>query len=1621
MSEEGKRPLINAEKIVFAKHIERLIIYEGEKPLTAGDMLSACQLQVQSALYNARHKYDPNLYVERAIEQELNAFADTSPDITAPNCYLLIAPAGSGKTNLLCHLAQIQVSQRPTMLLMGGSLYLSGTAGLLGGIRTELEEASEKVVFRSDGDSLHTLHRLGEEFNRDTLLLIDAINEYDRPAEMRKALQEILRKTRGKRIKLLVTCRDYYWGLFKGDFWEDATVNDLTVDDEENSDTEHDFNLFSADEHKQALALYLNHYGIIGQPVGNAAEQCRHPLLLRFFCEAYRGQDIGQAEDIRLKELFDRYWEQKLGSIANRMIRQGDERLHDGLAEDVGEYLLRVASHMLHENVRAIPLVDLLKATQREEKYDDPRSVYGRIRDEFIILEEKELGRSQQKLLVAFVYEEFMEYVMARSLVAEWNQNDLNDTAILAEIEILTQKYTHFAQILGVVVYLALMLKETRDLTLWSLLLTKGEKWQEVVFEAFRKLPEEQLDSSVFSSLEEMLHTNDQNIYKSLLDLLKLERVGRAASASPSFVNNILKLTKHKKEQIARRAVLALGYIEDDRCIPVLIDALDHQKESVRKNATTALQRKGQTAANQLSAVFQMRGGSMRSRVAPFLAQLGWVPSDEKNLVLYHLIIGVKAFSQHFFEICDQLGNARVVTLLIEALQDSDLGLRTRAAWALGQLGDARAVPALIDALGDTDWHVRRSVIEALGQLGHARAVPPLIEALKGRDLDIQMIFEWVPAFGDAHTVKGGYLDIRAIAAAALGQIGDARAVPALIEVLKASDRDVQRSAIEEVGNVRKVVVDPRIDALKNSKMSACKALGQLGDARAVPALIEMIKDSYWDVRKSVAKALEQSGSAAVPALIEALKNNDRDVRRYAAEALGQISDVRAVPALIEALQDRAWDVVRQRAVDALRRLGNLSALDVLLESLLANYRDVRRSAAQALGFLEDPQAVPALIKALEDNDRYVRKSAAEALGRLGDARAVPALIEALKDSNWDVQESVTEALEQLGDARAVPVLIQALKGSAWDVRRYVAEILKRLNDPRTVHPLVKALKNSKMNVAHALGQLGDARAVPPLIKMLQDSDQDVQGSAVKALGMLGKAAIQPLIEALQANDWYMQRSAVEALGQLGEAAVPALIEMLQGSDRNLQTIAAEALGQLGDMRAIPPLIEALKEGDQDVQRIAAEALGQLGDVLAVPALIEMLKEGDRNVQRNASKAVEQSGDDADPLLIEMLQNRDRDVRKSIAEALGQLGDARAVPALVEMLKDRDRDVRKSAGKATMTTYILGDDLYNESFSLGTIGGEILGECGVSIYETIGAGEPKKVSAVAIWLSDKNDIKTTTKVVMTEHAYNDPNIRTQLDPKAEVVIVRPQEQVQLETSTLQLRATVVDIEYGTGAMPSKSYFERITLDLEIWAHSVELGDVQTMPHFINVIKDSRGDVRRSAARSLGQLGDERAVPAIIEALKDSDEDVRKSAIAALGQLGDVQVMPHFIEALKDTNRDVRMSATKALGSLEDARAVPPLLELLKDSDRDVRKSAVLVLGQLGDAQAVRPLTEVLKDSDRDVRKNTVEALQQLGNAAVHPLLEALKDNDRHVRKSAADALIKIRTHNVLTNIKKNTT
>ncbi len=131
------------------------------------------------------------------------------------------------------------------------------------------------------------------------------------------------------------------------------------------------------------------------------------------------------------------------------------------------------------------------------------------------------------------------------------------------------------------------------------------------------------------------------------------------------------------------------------------------------------------------------------------------------------------------------------------------------------------------------------------------------------------------------------------------------------------------------------------------------------------------------------------------------------------------------------------------------------------------------------------------------------------------------------------------------------------------------------------------------------------------------------------------------------------------------------------------------------------------------------------------------------------------------------------------------------------------------------TTYTIGDDLYDDSFSVESpASGDFLGECGVGIAEAIGVGDPKKVSAFEVWLFDKNDIQTVTKIIMSNYTFSDEEARSQLAAKGDPVAAEGGEVVELETASLRVEARIVDISYGEGALPKESFFERMTIELK---------------------------------------------------------------------------------------------------------------------------------------------------------------------------------------------------------------
>ena len=232
-----------------------------------------------------------------------------------------------------------------------------------------------------------------------------------------------------------------------------------------------------------------------------------------------------------------------------------------------------------------------------------------------------------------------------------------------------------------------------------------------------------------------------------------------------------------------------------------------------------------------------------------------------------------------------------------------------------------------------------------------------------------------------------------------------------------------------------------------NVRMKTANELGfmRANAAKAVPALIDALEDSYEPVRRNAIYALGAIGEPAVESLADALGSEKEtfDMEPIlhicdAAHGLAATGASETVPALIAALQDERENV-RASAAYTLGEMGPVAAeaVDGLIALLTDESEEVRRHATSALGMIKVPvsKTVPALVEVLEDReDTDLGFFAAQALTRIGpDAtEAVPALREALMSESAYVRGFSSEALGRIGTAEALQALVPFLRTARW-------------------------------------------------------------------------------------------------------------------------------------------------------------------------------------------------------------------------------------------------------------------------------------------------------------------------------------------------------------------------------------------------------------------------------------------------------------------------------------------------------------------------------------------------------------------------------------------------------------
>jgi HEAT repeat protein len=401
-------------------------------------------------------------------------------------------------------------------------------------------------------------------------------------------------------------------------------------------------------------------------------------------------------------------------------------------------------------------------------------------------------------------------------------------------------------------------------------------------------------------------------------------------SASTERIATLLKNLRDRDRAVQVHAARSLADIgpKASKAVPDLVNVLLREEDGEpQKAAVFALLQMGPNAgsADGLIGGLGSKNPKIRARAAWVLGQLN----------------------------CNVQASKAISFLVKAAVQDPDASVRLEAIEAITYTRDPKAVPPLVGLLRtESDQKVRDKIFWSFVNMGPraTAAIPALTEILlSSTSISDREWAAYALTSMDRAAIPGlvrflqepnqdkelQKLVIIGIGRMARGQSGaEIRdAIPTLIDGLNDDYlRTVSIDALREAGPHACAAI-PRLSGLvKKVRAAERVVIGRClfridPDNQLVLALmLDGLRDKDEHVRELAAGELGELGTKAqkaIPALVETLKNNDRGVRMASAYALGDISP-RFAKEVIKALQEAEKDtdeMVRRAAVMALENI----------------------------------------------------------------------------------------------------------------------------------------------------------------------------------------------------------------------------------------------------------------------------------------------------------------------------------------------------------------------------------------------------------------------------------------------------------------------------------------------------------------------------------------------------------------------------------------------------------------------------------------------------------------------------------------------------------------------------
>ena len=461
-----------------------------------------------------------------------------------------------------------------------------------------------------------------------------------------------------------------------------------------------------------------------------------------------------------------------------------------------------------------------------------------------------------------------------------------------------------------------------------------------------------------------------------------------------------------------------------------------------------------------------------------------------------------------------------------------------------------------------------------------------------------------------------------------------ARLINTLTEGDSLSREKAQGALIEAQDGSVVAGVAPLLKAKETAtRMMTLEILKAAGNCN-IDAIIALLDDENEDVRVYACEIITcLKNPDTIPALIRKTSGDADNVRNSACIALGEFDDGRAVDALIGALSDGEW--VAFSAIFSLGKIKNPRAVKPLLEIFLKGGEELSLAACETLIGFGRPEVLGEIIEAIKGWDEKKRDSYIKVMLETGDEDIFCFMKERIGEElfghllgcvNYEDSRSlsVIKLLANFRTPAACDAILETMARLDSEAEKY-DEILERFAGLRDVWAENTALYISK----------GDAYALPvikacvvggvkvgegTLIDAYRSASVEVRREIIEHLGSVVEGSGYGIVkEAMHDPDGHVQGGAVAYAGRMGFGDLTKeVIEMSRKSYPDVRSKALRALIRLDLAEASTLIEEFVHRGSGADKKTFLAVADALDNERNYPYLSKLLVDDDEGIRKAA-------------------------------------------------------------------------------------------------------------------------------------------------------------------------------------------------------------------------------------------------------------------------------------------------------------------------------------------------------------------------------------------------------------------